>query len=70
MVGGRHKNISNRNQGYLASSEPNSPTIASPIYPNTLEKQDSDLKSFLMMMVEDIKDINNSLKEIQENTGK
>jgi hypothetical protein len=30
MVRGKLKNISNRNQGYLASSEPNSPTIASP----------------------------------------
>ena len=71
MPGGKHKNRSNRNQGYLASSEPNSPTIASPGYTITLEKQDSDLKSFLMMMIEDIKkDINNSLKEIQENTGK
>jgi ribosome recycling factor len=37
----------------------------------TQEKQDSDLKSHLMMMTEDFrKDINNSLKEIQENTGK
>jgi chromosome segregation ATPase len=71
MAGGKHKNISNRNQDYLASSEPNSPTIASPKYPNTLEKQDSDLKSLLMMMIEDFKkDINNSLKDIQENTGK
>jgi hypothetical protein len=52
----------------LASSEPNSPTTASPGYPNTPEKQDSDLKSHLMMMIEDFKDINNSLKEIQENT--
>ena len=33
--------------------------------------QDSDLKSYLMMLVEDFKtDINNSLKEIQENTDK
>jgi chromosome segregation ATPase len=68
MVRSKCKNRSNRNQGYLASSEPNSPTIASP---NTLEKQDSDLKSLLMMMIEDIKkDISNPLKEIQENTGK
>jgi hypothetical protein len=67
MAGGKCKNISNRNQGYLATSEPNSPTIASPGYPNTPEKQDSDLKSLLMMMIEDIKkDINNSPKEIQE----
>ena len=63
MAGGKHKNISNRSQGYLASSEPNSPTIASPGYPNTLEKQDSDIKSLLMMMIEDIKKgINYSLK--------
>jgi hypothetical protein len=55
MVGGKLKNRSNRNQGYLASSEPNSTTIASPVYPNTLEKQDSGLKSLLMMMIEDIK---------------
>jgi hypothetical protein len=59
MARGKCKNISNRNQGYLASSEPNpptnSPTIASPGYPNTLEKQDSDLQSLLTMMIEDIK---------------
>jgi hypothetical protein len=71
MVGGKHKKISNRNEGYLASLEPNSPTIANPGYTITLEKQDSDLKSLLMVMVEDFKKvINNSLKEIQENTGK
>ena len=55
MAGGKGKNISNRNQGYLALSEPNSPKIASPEYTITLEKQDSDLKSFLMMMIEDSK---------------
>ena len=55
----------------MASSEPSSPTIASPGYPNTPEKQDSDLKSHLMMMIKDFKkDINNFHKEIQENTGK
>jgi hypothetical protein len=36
----------------------------------TQEKQDSDLKSHLMIKIEDFKDINNYLKEIQENTGK
>jgi hypothetical protein len=70
MVGGKHKNISNRDQNYLESSEPNSLTIASPGYPNIPEKQESDLKSLLMMMTEDFKDITNSLKEIQENTRK
>jgi hypothetical protein len=48
----------------LASSEPNSPTLASPRYIITPEKQDMDLKSLLMMMMEDFK------KEIKENTGK
>jgi hypothetical protein len=65
MTGGKHKNISNRNQGYLASSEPNAPKIASPGYTITIEKLDSDLKSLLTMMIEDFKkDINNPLKEI------
>jgi hypothetical protein len=71
MVKGKSKSISNRNQGYLASSEPSSPTTENPSYPNTPEKQDSNLKSHLMMMIEKFKeDINNSLKEIQKNTGR
>jgi hypothetical protein len=70
MAGGKLKNRSNRNQGYLASSESNTPTLASPGYCITPEKQDMDLKSFLMMMMEEFKkEINNSLKEIQENTS-
>ena len=71
MARGKGQNISNRNQGYLASSEPSSPTIASPGFPIKPEKQNSELKSLLMMMIEDFeKDKINSLKEIQENTGK
>jgi hypothetical protein len=63
MARGKHKNISNRNQGYLASSEPNSPTIASPGHTIAPEKQESYLKSLLMMMIEDFKkDINNLKK--------
>jgi hypothetical protein len=70
MARGKGKNISNRNQGYLASSELSSPTTASPEHPNTPKKQDSDLKLHLMKMIENFKNvINNSLKEIQ-NTGK
>jgi hypothetical protein len=65
------KNISNRKQGYLASSEASSPTTKSPGYHKTLEKQDSDLKLHLTMMLVDFrKNINNPLKEIQENTHK
>jgi hypothetical protein len=71
MVKGRHKNHTNRNQDHSPSSESSIPTSASPGYPNTPEKIDSDLKAYLMMMVEDInKDFNNSLKEIQENSAK
>jgi hypothetical protein len=54
MARGKRKSISNRNQGYLASSEPSSPTIASPGYIVTPEKQDSDIKSLLMMMIKDL----------------
>jgi hypothetical protein len=62
MVRGKHKNINNRKQGYLASSEPRSPTIASPGYSITSEMQDSGLKSLFMMMIEVFKkDIHNSL---------
>jgi hypothetical protein len=71
MAGGKHKKRNNRNQGYLASSETNSPTIVNPGYTITPEKQDMYLKSLIMMMMEDFKkEINNSLKEIQENKGK
>jgi hypothetical protein len=55
----------------LASSECSSPTTASPGCHTTLEKQDFDLNSHLMMMIGIFnKDINNFLKELQENTGK
>jgi ElaB/YqjD/DUF883 family membrane-anchored ribosome-binding protein len=71
MVKDKQKNISNRNQDYLASSEPGYPTTANPGYSNTPEKQDSDLKSHLMMMIEECKkDIKNFLKDKPENTGK
>jgi hypothetical protein len=43
----------------------NSPTLASPGYSITPVKQDMDLKSLLMIMMEDYKkEINNSVKEI------
>jgi hypothetical protein len=70
MAKNKPKNIRNRNQGYLASSEPSSLTIVSPGYYNTPEKQDSDLKSHLMMIEDFNKDINNSLKEMQDKTRK
>jgi len=47
MAGSKQGNPSNRNQDYMASSEPNSPTKANTEYPNTPEKEDLDLKSYL-----------------------
>jgi hypothetical protein len=71
MAKGKCKNCTNRNQDHLASSEPSMPTTASPACLNTPEEQDSDLKSYLMMLVEDFKKgINNLLKEIQKSTAK
>ena len=65
---GKDKNISNRSQYNFAPSEPSSPTKASPGYSKTPEKKDSAIKSYLIKMIEAFKeDINNSLKEIQEN---
>jgi hypothetical protein len=71
MAKSKSKNLTNRNQDHSPSSEPSTPTSPSPGYPDTHAKQDSDLRSYLMMLVEDIKKgFNNSLKEIQENTAK
>jgi hypothetical protein len=55
MTRGKHKNKSSRNQSYVASSETNYTTIASPGYNITPEKKkkDMDLKSLLMMTMED-----------------
>ena len=62
------KIIINRNQGNITPSEPSSPTTANSEYAITSEKQELDLKSHLILPMEDFKkDINNSLKEIQEN---
>jgi hypothetical protein len=44
MAKGNHKTISNRSQYMQASSEPSSPTTASPEYNNTTENHQADLK--------------------------
>jgi hypothetical protein len=63
MAKGKCKKLTNRNQDLSPASEPSTPPSASPGYPNTPEKQDSESKSYLMMLVEDFKKgINNSLK--------
>jgi hypothetical protein len=47
MVKGKHKNLTHRNKDHAPSSEPRTA--------NTPEKQDSHLKSYLMMLVKDFK---------------
>jgi hypothetical protein len=71
MAKGKCSNLTNSKQDHSASSETSTPTTVSPGYSNTPEKQDSNLKLYLRMLVEDFKKgINNSLKEIQENMDK
>jgi chromosome segregation ATPase len=67
---GKHNNLTNRKQDHSPSSECSTPTSPSPGHPNRCKNLDPDLKTYLMMIVEDIKkDFNNTLKEIQ-NTAK
>jgi hypothetical protein len=44
MVKGRRKNLSNKNQDHSPSSEPSTPTSASPGHPNTPENLDPEFK--------------------------
>ena len=63
MAKGKRKNLINRNKYYLELSEPSFFTTASPRFSNTPKKHDMDLKSYVMILIEDFKiDINNSLK--------
>jgi hypothetical protein len=71
MAKGKPKNLTNRNQDHPPTSEVSTPNSTSTGHPKTPENLDTDLKSELMMMVEDIKNnFHNLLKEIQENTAK
>jgi hypothetical protein len=71
MARGKYRILRDRAQCNLAPLEASSPMTASHGYPNTPEKQDSNLKSGIMKRIGAFKeDIRNPLKEIQENTGK
>jgi hypothetical protein len=64
MAKSKHMTLTNRNQDHSPSSKPSTPTSASPGHPNTPKKLDTDLKAYLMIMVEDIKkDFNTHLKK-------
>ena len=55
MARGKQKNLPKGNQDNLATPEPSSPITANSGMPNTPEKEDSDLKSYLKMMIEILK---------------
>ena len=63
MAKGKRKNPTNRNQDHSPSSERSTPTPPSPGHTNTTENLDPDLKTFLMMMIEDIRKDFNNLKK-------
>jgi hypothetical protein len=66
---GKCKNIINRSQCNMIPLEHSCPTTTSTWYPNISEEQNCGLKSQLMKIIEAFKEnINNSLKETQENT--
>jgi hypothetical protein len=65
MAKGKHKNLTNRNQDHSSPTEPTTLTSTSPGYHNTSKKQDSDLKSYIMMLVEGIKKAITHLKKYQ-----
>ena len=56
MTKGQHKNITNKIQDTKALPEQSYSTIASPGYVNTMEAQENDLKSNLIMMIEAFKE--------------
>jgi hypothetical protein len=65
------KEYSQQKPGHLTPPEYSYPTTASPGYPNTTKAQENDLKYNFIKMAEAFKEeMNESLKEIQENTIK
>jgi hypothetical protein len=50
----------------VATSEPSFPTTSNPGYPNTPENQDSDLKSHLIKMIEDLEKDKTPLKKYRK----
>lgn len=65
MARGKQNNPSNRKQDYLTPSEPSSPSKGNTGSHKTHEMQDVDIKSHLMILMEDFKkDMTNSLKEM------
>jgi hypothetical protein len=66
---GQCKNIINNIQGNIPPPELSYLTTAIPEYSNTVETQKSLKNKFIMLIELHKEDINNFLKEIQENTN-
>ena len=64
----KHQIICDRTQCNSVSPEPSVPSTKSPEHPNTPEKQNFNLTIHVIKMIEE--DINYSLIELHENTGK
>lgn len=70
MAKGQNKKRT-KNQCNMAHSEQRDPTTTTPGYDNTTEAQESDLKFYLIKMIDAFKEeMNKSPKEIQENNIK
>jgi hypothetical protein len=71
MVKGKLKELTNRNQASLSMIRTQYVYHSEFWILQHTQKQNTDSKSYLMMLVEDFeKSINNLLREIQENTAK
>ena len=71
MARGKCNIISNRSQYNWHNQKANSHYKKSPGTPTYLKNLETDLKLYLMKIIDPFKeDINNSLKDIQENKGK
>ena len=66
MARGKQKSISQGNQNSLATTEPSSLITASIGITNTPEKEDTDLKSYLKMLIEILKQNGRKSKKIQK----
>ena len=55
MARGKQKNIPKENKDNMVTLEPSSPITAKSRMPNTPEKEDTDLKSYLKMLIEILK---------------
>jgi hypothetical protein len=67
MLRRQHKNTINKTQGNMSQPGPSYPVQTNPGFPNKMEVQEEDFQfNFTNIIVAFRKDMNKSLKEIQE----